>query len=319
MNKIPLLSICVPTYNRGYILKDVLEKYCHNPSFDDDVELIISDNNSSDDTCDICRYFSSIKSNIRYYRNEENIRDKNFINVLNYGSGRYLKLMNDWAYYDEDSLAFVKHVIKENIDSNKPIFFTSDHLFTKRKAEIVNCDNLDDFVSTMSCFVTYNNLFGVWKDHWEKIQDKFKYSHLQLQQVDWFYQIVLNNSGCVIYNKKTFQGSLVKRKIKTGYNWFKVHLDYYYQIMQPYIDAGLITQKTYKKDRHYLLNHFKTEFCWVYFYNFTPDWRFETKGTTKLLLKYYRNDPYLLFFFLKLPFHYLYKIGATFYRGLRNK
>ena len=100
----------------------------------------------------------------------------------------------------------------------------------------------------------------------------------------------------------------MKRKELGGYNWFKVHIDNYYQIMQPYIDKGLITSNTIKGDKHYLLEHFKREFCYVYFYNYTKTWRFETDGTTKILEKYYKKDPYLLMFFLKLPFYYLYII-----------
>ena len=50
----PLLSICIPTFNRGNILNDVLNNYVNNPQFDNEVEIVISDNASTDITAEIC-------------------------------------------------------------------------------------------------------------------------------------------------------------------------------------------------------------------------------------------------------------------------
>ena len=72
-NKKPLLSICIPTFNRGDLLNDILSKYVDNPQFDNDVEIVISDNASTDSTEDICRRYVEKYSNIRYFKNEENI------------------------------------------------------------------------------------------------------------------------------------------------------------------------------------------------------------------------------------------------------
>jgi abequosyltransferase len=46
----PLLSICIPTYNRSQYLKQALETYVSNAAFDDEVEIVISDNASTDNT-----------------------------------------------------------------------------------------------------------------------------------------------------------------------------------------------------------------------------------------------------------------------------
>lgn len=305
MEKRILLSICIPTYNRGYILKEILDKYVKNKEFDDEVEIIISDNCSSDDTETICRKYSKQHLNIHYYRNNENVNDANFYIVLDHGKGYYLKLLNDWSYYDEGSLRYVKEVIRENVDNQESIFFTDKLLFTKRgKGEVIYCNTLDEYVQTVSTFVTSNNVFGVWRKQWEKIEERGKYTNLKLQQEDWSYQLAVN--GSIIYNKKLLKVSKIKRKLLGGYNWFDIHLDNYYKIMMPYVNRGLICDKTLMKDKHYLLEHFKAEMCYTYFYNFTKRWRFETKGTSKLIRKYYSGDPYLLYYFLKLPLYYPY-------------
>lgn len=302
----PILTICIPTYNRGYILKEVLSKYCNDKEFDEDVEIVISDNHSTDDTMQVCQEFCRRYRNIRYYRNENNIRDANFYKVLNYGRGEYLKLINDWSYCVGESLRYMKDIIRSHINEKTPIFFTTDELFTKSKAPIIRCNNLDDYVSVVSTFVTSNNIFGVWKDTWKELHDINKYTNLKLQQEDWSFQIVVKGNGCTIYNKKILGTSRIERRILTGYNWFEIHIRNYYTIMQPYVDMGLISEKTLRRDKINLLEHFKPEFCYTYLFNYTKAWRYETKGTTSLICEYYKKDPYLIWFFLKLPLYYLF-------------
>ena len=53
-NKV-LLSICIPTCNRGSILDTVILNYITNEEFDDSVELVISDNASTDNTEEIVK------------------------------------------------------------------------------------------------------------------------------------------------------------------------------------------------------------------------------------------------------------------------
>jgi len=319
MDNKPLLSICIPTYNRGYILKLVLDKYIHNSEFNEEVELIISDNCSDDDTYEICQYFGNLHKNIRYYRNDENIHDKNFVRVLNYGRGDYLKLTNDCEYMNAENLALMKSVLRKHLQEKIPVFFTNDFLFTRKRAEVVHCNNIDDYVAVVSTYVTSNNVFGAWREHWNQIEDKTRYAHLKLQQVDWSYQIVSKIGGCMVYNMKVLISSPVKRRIRTGYNWFGVHLHNYYQIMNPYIEKGSIKPKTFLEDKHYLLEHFKPELCYIYIYNYTKTWRFDTEGTTELLKRYYKGDPYLIYVFCKLPVYYIYMLVKAIYLYLKLK
>ena len=321
MEKRPLISICIPTYNRGYILQYVLEQYIHDPEFDDDVEIVISDNCSTDDTESICKDICEKNRNIYYFRNNENIHDANFYTVLDYGNGEYLKLINDWSYCIGESLRYMKEKIRENLHSRRPIFFTDARLFTEKAKDkdVIVCNNVDEYVQTVSTWVTSNNSFGVWRQHWCEINNREKYTKLKLQQEDWSFQIVEKWNGCIVYNKSLYTKSTVERKIMTGYNWFEVHMDFYYTIMMPYIEKGLISASTYLRDKHYLLEHFKREFCYVYLVNLSKKWRFDTSNTTFYLKKYYKGDPYIIFFFLKLPFYYLSLIIKSAWKGICGK
>ena len=97
MKNNPIISICIPTYNRDTILRENMERLLVLPSFDDDVELVVSDNASTDSTSSVVHELCVKYPNksIVYSRNNENIRDRNFLKALSLGRGIYLKLLND--------------------------------------------------------------------------------------------------------------------------------------------------------------------------------------------------------------------------------
>ena len=68
-----LLSICIPTYNRGNMLEYCLESIVRQDSFDRRTEVIILDNHSTDNTAEIAKKFAIQNPNIFYFSNEENI------------------------------------------------------------------------------------------------------------------------------------------------------------------------------------------------------------------------------------------------------
>ena len=304
MSHSPILSICIPTYNRGFILKDVIEKYVSCPEFNDEVELVISDNCSTDDTETICREYSKKYPNIIYNRNKENMRDANFVKVLDLANGTYLKLFNDWVFCTNESLRFLKQKVKDNICTKPPLFFTSGHLFTEYKAEEISGEGLDDYVRIVSTFVTYNNLFGTWKEQWCEIKEKRRYAPLQLQQEDWTFQIVTNHPNFIVYDTPVFTVSSISLGKRGGYNWFKIHLCNYYTIMGDYIKRAQISSDVYRQDRRNFLKHFKYELGLALFYNYSKDWRFETKGTFRMLLKYFKGDSFFyVFMFCIFPYY----------------
>ena len=131
-------------------------------------------------------------------------------------------------------------------------------------------------------------------------------------------QIVLRNEGCIIYDKECMKYSPVERKIWGGYNWFEIHLNNYYTIMRPYIMKGAITRKTYIRDKHYLLKHFRPEFRYSLFYNYNKKWQFETKGTWAFLWKYYKYDPYIIVFLFQLIPSYLRRLIKYYRNNLKN-
>lgn len=97
----PLVSLGLPVYNGENYLRQALESLVaqtwEGGRFED-LEIIISDNASTDGTEAICREFAAADSRIRYFRQERNIgAGPNYNFVFRQSRGRYFK----WAAHDD--------------------------------------------------------------------------------------------------------------------------------------------------------------------------------------------------------------------------
>jgi glycosyltransferase involved in cell wall biosynthesis len=92
----PLVSIAVPVYNGQRYLAEALDSIlCQTVS---DLEIIISDNASTDETAAICARYAATDERVRYFRNNTNIGAcPNFNICVGYATGRYFK----WQPHDD--------------------------------------------------------------------------------------------------------------------------------------------------------------------------------------------------------------------------
>jgi len=95
------LSICIPTYNRSKCLSECLQSIMSAVSgYERFVEILISDNASTDGTGDIIRAFQKTYPWIRYHRNAQNIGgERNFFLLATMAKGE-----NIWIFGDDDKM-----------------------------------------------------------------------------------------------------------------------------------------------------------------------------------------------------------------------
>jgi len=86
------LSLCIPTYNRGRFIGETIDSIIGQAT--DEVEIVVSDNGSSDDTEALIRTYQEKFSRIRYFRWDSNIgADRNFLKVIELATGTYCWFM----------------------------------------------------------------------------------------------------------------------------------------------------------------------------------------------------------------------------------
>lgn len=110
----PLLSIVIPTYNRADFLDYCLEVHiplarAHN------IQIVISDNASTDSTEMVVNKHLKEYPLIKYCRNDTNIGpDKNFECALKYPQAEYIWLLGDTYQIPADGINYILNLITTN-------------------------------------------------------------------------------------------------------------------------------------------------------------------------------------------------------------
>lgn len=215
---VPLLSICIPTYNRANYLKDALENITSDPAFDERIEVVISDNASSDNTQEVGQEYASKFANIKYFRNTENVRDANFKLALHRATGKYLKLSNDTLRYKKGSLSVMVRTIERTREENALFFYQSTIFSSQNRDYIVH--NNEEFLNYTSYFIGWIANFGIWRSDLDCLEVPKLYTDLQFVQVAWTFEI-LTKHGKAVLNFGDFYYTEEPSK-KATYNLFKV-------------------------------------------------------------------------------------------------
>ena len=291
----PLVSICIPTYNRSKNLNKTLNKLTSQEFFQNTncVEIVISDNCSSDNTQEVCeKYKKLFGDKIVYNRNSENIRDKNFPKALSLGSGKYLKLCNDTLIYEQNSLREMCKDIYNFLDKKPILCFSAGFFQTEQK--YVFCKNMDDFIKCLSFGITAIGSFGIWKSDFEKMTDFGRYSEKQLIQVDAYLRQIKERKESVIVTPPYFRNLIYSKK--GGYNIAEVFGQNYLSILSEYIPQGVLSKCVFEKEKKkILLKHINK-----FYFDFEKTYSFRKDGYFKFLKGFYALNPYFYFGLIKL-------------------
>lgn len=209
--KQPLLSICIPTYNRAHVLKDCLKSLVQADSFSDEVEIIISDNCSTDETQQVVDFFAKDYPNIKYFKNDTNIGlSRNLLCVLERGTGIYLKLSNDYNLFRKKSLTFLLETIKHHLQ-DKPVLYFGNRTISKHS---YSTDSFDEFLFIEKTGIAWISTHGYWKDDFDKLKNKDAYIDTMFPQVDWLIRSYFEKKMIFNYNEVLF--TINKVRVNTG-------------------------------------------------------------------------------------------------------
>lgn len=136
LNNQKLLSICIPTYNRDWCLKDLIKvlKEQITGGLENYVEVIFSDNCSVDDTRKLLSEYAKENSYVKYYKNEENIGfGRNYLKSASYASGVFTWILGDDDLPADGAVEELIKVIQKRADDDIILFnFTQKDLYMRK-------------------------------------------------------------------------------------------------------------------------------------------------------------------------------------------
>jgi len=183
------LSIAIPTYNRSEQLIETLESILNQlPQINENIEIVISDNCSTDDT-EICvKQYMEKHSFIKYHKNDVNQGiDFNIYKCTNLASGKYVHLLSDDDILMEGSISYILNLINKHndisffylngrgfdLDKDKNRIFDSNPVINKKDNEIFN--NKNEFVTLLKTQITFISAFLLHRESWNMNMDKDRF------------------------------------------------------------------------------------------------------------------------------------------------
>lgn len=188
-----LLTIAMPTYNRatyldlciGQIFKQVKE-------YESLVEIIISDNCSTDNTADIVHDYATQGFNFRYVRNEENVgADRNFAQCFSLASGKYVLIFGDDDVLLDGAMAKILEVLtagEYGLVYLNSYGFSADYLLEvplKQKTGTVVYTDHAGFIDKVNYWITFASGNVVNKSLLDPELNSAEFVGTNLVQLNW--------------------------------------------------------------------------------------------------------------------------------------
>lgn len=307
----PILSICIPTWNRASILNMSLNSF--EKQFQEidsnDVEIFISDNCSNDDTGVVVQSYISRGLPITYSRNDQNIgAARNFRKCIENASGEYILLLGDDDLLKDGALKYILNQLR-----NKEYGLVFIYNLHKASEPIVFHD-VEKFFREISFWLTFMSGCIFRKDISNEI-DSDKYLDSHLLQMPYYIESAISRDSNLILNEELLEDGL-DSKNNGGFNFYEVFVVNYLGIWEDFIYSKRVSKRLFKfikKDLyfHFLLWHIYEQLL------FKHNVRTESlkgnaknrkgyfiKGAKRILFNHYGRCWYYYF----TPFYFIYAL-----------
>ncbi|AUS95090.1 hypothetical protein CDQ84_03710 [Clostridium thermosuccinogenes] len=278
----PLLSICIPTFNRAKKLEKCLNSIYSQIGNDSNFEIVISDNNSPDNTKEVVEKYKATYSNINYYKNDTNIGpERNFISCIKKANGKYVLLHGDDDYFKAGTLYKLLNIIMKI--SNCSLYFINV-LKDDQSVEIL--EGLDVFLKETSINSTFASSILFSKEEFDCIDDICKFIGSSINHLYWQFMLLKKNPTFCLINESIFYQD---KNENSGYNYGEVFIKNYLAILNYFVEDGSLSAEVVKEDKKKILD--STIFYW-YKYILDNNLDLDVSNLENIFIEHYKDEPY---------------------------
>lgn len=291
----PVLSICIPTYKREYLIEKLIRgiyaQNCDSSLF----EVCITDNSETDETQNLIQNkFSGIKN--LHYKKVKCEGYMNSIEALKFGNGQFLKLHNDYTMFNDGCLQKIIDGVVA-LRKDKPVVF-----YTLRgKDEVRAFHNFDEFMYDINYLSTWSSSFSIWKEDFDMLMKmgidcNNMYPHTSLLFAEsWKNNFLVDEYG-YFYNEQPKKKGGIKGK--SGYNLIDNFVRIYLSMVNnDLISKKLISHKTYARIEINILRFCANSYVR---YNNRSGYTYSFDDKKNIITKQCGTRAYLQYYFFEL-------------------
>lgn len=282
----PLLSLCIPIYNRLSYLNRQLEKFLKEKDlFENQIQLIISDNCSEDDLKVCCEKYQQQGLNLRYHRNECNIGpDGNFEWCFRHADGKYVWLLGSDDIPINGILAQVVAYLSDND-------YGLVHLaMRKANKELTIYNNHNDMVVAVNYWITFISSNIICRESLKTINLSEYNNTLMIQVPAYLNACFFSKCNAVIYQPLFFERESDAAN-NGGYDIFEVFVTNLYSIYEKFINKEMLSKAAFTKIMKIEFKDFLLKYI-VSLLVFRHKSNFRLDNSWNRLFKYYGRKPY---------------------------
>ena len=235
-----LLSICFPTYNRAECIGEQLKRLSSvDKSVLDDVEIIVSDNCSPDNTKDVILSFQS-KLDFKYNRNEKNLGpDENYLYCFSHATGKYVWLVGDDDYLLPENL----HVVIETLKDKDLGFLYIKPGVASEEPQYIEYTAQEEFFKEMGIDITFLTS-SIIRNEYVKDVDVKPYKGTWQEYVPYFLTSIVKGvrNGELLY---PIYEAPAASDTNGGYKIFNVFGTDFLRIVRDFYQQKLLSKQSY--------------------------------------------------------------------------
>jgi len=174
------LSIGIPTYNGGKHIKETLDSIVSQLNdVNEEIEIVISDNASTDETPEIIKDYQNRYGIIKYFRNGQNVGfDRNVDLLFERAIGKYVWLLSDDDLILPGSIRKVLKVLSKHPELAAVFVNWSNYSCDLKKCNVertinisedILCKTADEFLSTVKLNPVLISANVISRDLWKSI------------------------------------------------------------------------------------------------------------------------------------------------------
>ena len=297
--KQPILSICIPIYNRLSYLEKMLSRFMEDVDlFKNEIHLFIADNCSQDDLGSCCNKYQSMGLNISYQRNKENIGpDRNFELCFHNGRGKYTWLLGS---DDIPVSGFLRKLIPQLKQNDYGLF----HLSMKpRKEELAEYHYNDEMAVAVNYWITLMSANIIRTDYISDVNfSDYRQSNM-IQVPAYLNACSVSDVSAISYLGHPFEIDTDAGN-NGGYNLFKVFVTNLFSIYELFVEKELLSRAAFNDIKKIEFKEFLSGYV-VRLLIFKTNKNFDTSNGWNILKQYYGHSIYVCPYLLRALFLFI--------------